>query len=167
MAETPVVSTLLMDRSDTLGNSQDVFSRRSLHVKIGNQDTEAIPVYVTDSPPTTPNTVITIFNAITNVSTNNLTTLVTYTVPALKTFNLQKIIVSGSNIAQYDFFVDSNQIARQRTYFSGGLNAEFNLNADPDRGLPLNSSQIVSVKVIHQRPDLGDFEATISGILVG
>jgi len=34
MPETPVISTLLMDRSDPLGNSDDGTGRRALHVKL-------------------------------------------------------------------------------------------------------------------------------------
>lgn len=33
-----------MDRGDPVGNSADVFGRRSLHVKIGNKPSEPIPV---------------------------------------------------------------------------------------------------------------------------
>jgi hypothetical protein len=44
----PVVSSLLMDRSSPLGNSDDVFGRQALHVKIGNKSNEPVPVYISD-----------------------------------------------------------------------------------------------------------------------
>lgn len=47
----PVLSSLLMDRSSPLGNSEDVFQRRALHVKIGNSLSEPIPVSITDATP--------------------------------------------------------------------------------------------------------------------
>ena len=40
-------SPLYMDRSLPLGNSQDTFSRRALHVKIGNSNAEPIPIAIT------------------------------------------------------------------------------------------------------------------------
>lgn len=44
MAEDKSLSSLVMDRSNPLGNSEDIFLRRSLHVKIGNKLNEPIPV---------------------------------------------------------------------------------------------------------------------------
>lgn len=52
--EENVVSTLFMDRSYPVGNSDDVFSRRAAHVKIGNKLSEPIPVTDTNDVSTTP-----------------------------------------------------------------------------------------------------------------
>jgi hypothetical protein len=41
--ETPVQSALFMDRDSSLGNSEDTFLRRALHVKVGNKTSEPIP----------------------------------------------------------------------------------------------------------------------------
>jgi hypothetical protein len=48
MGEDYQVSNLSMDRGKSLGNSEDVFGRRALHVKIGNKSSEPVPVYITD-----------------------------------------------------------------------------------------------------------------------
>lgn len=45
MAEDKALSTLLMDRSEPLGNSEDTFARRALHTKVGNKLTEPVPVF--------------------------------------------------------------------------------------------------------------------------
>lgn len=50
--ETPVTAALSMDRGNPLGNSEDVFLRRALHVKVGNKPGESIPVY--EATPGTP-----------------------------------------------------------------------------------------------------------------
>jgi len=47
MAEQSSYTALVMDRSDPLGNSQDVFDRRALHTKVGNKPSEPIPTYLT------------------------------------------------------------------------------------------------------------------------
>lgn len=43
MAEQPVISSLLMDRSEPIGNSQDALGRRSLHTLITNGS--VAPIY--------------------------------------------------------------------------------------------------------------------------
>jgi len=42
------ISSLLMDDSRPLGNTQDVFNKRALHVKIGNSSSEAVPVSISE-----------------------------------------------------------------------------------------------------------------------
>ena len=44
MAENYTYTALAMDRSEPVGNSIDIFSRRALHVKIGNTASEPIPI---------------------------------------------------------------------------------------------------------------------------
>lgn len=48
--ETPAISPVLMDRGTTLGNSEDTFGRRALHVKVGNKASEQIPVSIAAIP---------------------------------------------------------------------------------------------------------------------
>lgn len=48
--EQTVTSPLLMDRTGTLGNSEDVFLRRALHTKVGNKPTEPVPIYIVVQP---------------------------------------------------------------------------------------------------------------------
>jgi hypothetical protein len=158
---------MLMDRADPLGNETDVFGRRALHTIVGNSIDQPVPVFVTDQSPTSPEQVIIEFNAVTSVGTGLAQTILTYTVPALKKFSLQRVTVSGTNIAQYDCFVDSSQIGRLRTYFGGDLNAVFDFTSEPARGITYDSGQVINVTVVHQRPDLGDFEASMQGILIG
>lgn len=70
---------------------------------------------------------------------------------------LQKIVFSGSNIAEYELIIDGITEDKQRTYFGSPLNGEFNFN----QGLPLTVGQTLVVTVIHNRPDVGDFNARI------
>lgn len=70
---------------------------------------------------------------------------------------LQKIVFSGTNIAEYQLIIDGNIEDKKRTYFGNGLNGNFDFN----QGLTLVSGQIISVYVEHNRPTPGDFNARL------
>lgn len=70
---------------------------------------------------------------------------------------LQKVDFSGTNIAEYEFFIDGNIEDKQRTYFGNSLNGRFDFNS----GIKLEAGQNFQVKVNHNRPSLGDFNARI------
>jgi hypothetical protein len=44
MAEIPANSALIMDRGQPIGNTDDTFGRRAVHVKIGNKTDEPITI---------------------------------------------------------------------------------------------------------------------------
>lgn len=158
-----------MDRSNPLGNSDGVDLRRALHVKIRNADTDAIPVFIVEepTPPTTIRDVITPYNSISSVGTGILTNVITYTVPVASTFFLERIFVGGSNIATYAVLIDAVPIAQKRTWFSGDISVDFEFESISELGVKLIEGQVITVTVIHNRPDVGDFESTIIGVLVG
>ena len=66
---------------------------------------------------------------------------------------LQKIEFSGTNIAEFELVIDGNTEDKQRTYFGAALNGKFDFNG----GLSLGIGQVVTVYVVHNRPDVGDF----------
>lgn len=93
------------------------------------------------------------YNEISSVVNGALTTIVSYT--AIDDVVLKKVSISGTNIATYQVFIGSTKIDQQRTYFGSAL------NLDLDYGLSVTATQTVFVKVIHQRPDVGDFNGRI------
>lgn len=105
------------------------------------------------------------YNEITAVATSVLSTIQTYTAPVGKTTFLQKIEVSGSNIAEYTVEINAAVQDKKRTYFSGPLNAEFRF-VETGTGLPLQVGDVVTVRVIHLRPDTGDFNSRLQVIEV-
>jgi len=111
--------------------------------------------------PNSPKVIKQVFNTVTSVSSSILTTILSYTVPIGKTDFLGKIQVSGTNIAQYDVYLNSILFSRQRTYFGGSLNALFDYDFEQESGYQLNAGDNIQVKVIHTRPTLGDFEARL------
>lgn len=106
-------------------------------------------------------TVKSLFNSISSVTSGSLTTILSYTVPVATTDFLGKVEVSGTNIAQFEVYINTVLDARQRTYFGGELNAFFDYAFGTENGYKLNAGDLVEIKVIHSRPTLGDFEARI------
>lgn len=101
-----------------------------------------------------------IYNEALAVASGATTTLVTYTVPFAKTAILHRVTVSGTNIARYDVLINGTPIDTKRTNFGDNLNESFEYVVD-GHGLPLISGDAVTVKVLHNRPYIGDFEGRI------
>lgn len=106
-----------------------------------------------------------VYNEISSVVSGVLTTIQTYTAPAGKTTYLQKAEVSGTNIAEYTILVNATIEDKKRTYFGGDLNAMFKF-IETGTGLPLAVGDTVTTKVIHNRPNSGDFNSRIQVIEV-
>lgn len=66
---------------------------------------------------------------------------------------LQKIEFSGTNIAEYELVIDGNTEDKKRTYFGSSLNGNFDFN----QGLSILNGQNVTIYVVHNRPDVGNF----------
>lgn len=111
--------------------------------------------------------VISNFNSVSSVASGILTTIVSYTVPPAKSTYLCNVEVSGSNIARYDIYINSVLSARQRTEFTE-LNTNFIFNtASSNIGFKLATGTVVEIKVIHNRPFVGDFEARLLAVEEG
>ena len=108
-----------------------------------------------------------IYDEETLVPSGSTVVVTSYTVlPGFITF-LQKVDVSGNNIAQYDLLVNSIRIDRRRTWFNGGgLDTTFAFADDPVGGLQLNVGDIIEVIAYNFRPDPGDFNARIQVVKV-
>lgn len=107
------------------------------------------------------------FNEISAVATNVETTITTHTAAVGKTSRLQRIVFSGSNIAEYKVKVNGNTIDKKRTYFSGGLDGEFNFMGNDIPGLELSEGDVVTITVKHKRPVVGDFDSRIQVMEIG
>lgn len=110
---------------------------------------------------------ISVFNEITSVPSGVATLVASYTVPmAVTNSYLQRIEMSGENIAVFDIQINSVVSARKRTYW-GDFNAvSVFISDEPTRGLSLNPEDVVQVWVIHMRPSAADFEARIQAVEV-
>lgn len=109
--------------------------------------------------------VISNFNGISSVGSNILTTIITYIVPTDITTYLTSVEYSGDNIAVYEIYINNTLSARQRTNFGTSLNGIFSfIPLDDEWGYQLNTGDLLEIKVIHERPYVGDFEARILAI---
>lgn len=89
------------------------------------------------------------------------TTLVTYVVPAMTSAILEKVAVSGENIAKYRILVNGLAIETLRTYFGASLNALSDFTSMNGRGYTLQTGDVVTVSVLHGRLFVGDFSARL------
>jgi hypothetical protein len=90
------------------------------------------------------------------------TTLITLTAPLLG-YKLYRAEVSGENIALYRLKVNGVTKATKRTFFGGDLNEAF-VYEPFENGLELASGDVLTLTVLHQRPSLSNFEATLKGL---
>lgn len=101
-----------------------------------------------------------------NVAANAAQTILTYICPGTFTGSLQRISVSGENLAKYYVQVNGNTIETQRTYW-GNLNTVFNFMTDSSTGgYPLVAGDTVTINVINTSPTqiAADFEARLQVI---
>lgn len=107
-----------------------------------------------------------IFNEQLAVASGATVSLVSYTVPAGKTAILERIWVSGENIAKYEVYVNASKIDVGRTYFGSQLNALFEyMSSNGDYILASTNTVIVTIR--HDRPSSGNFEGRIQLTEIG
>lgn len=114
------------------------------------------------STPSAGNDVINKYSEANAVASGATTTVVTYTVPLSKTSAvLQRISVSGENIAKWTIFINSVQIDTRRTFFGSSLSEYFEFTTGGSDGVVLLPGDLIEVMVLHNRPFVADFEGRI------
>ena len=111
-----------------------------------------------------PGTIVSKYNETNSVSSGNLTTILTYTVPVGKTGMLQKCEVSGTTIATYTLLINNILMDKKVTMFGGSFNENFLYDLGSRTGLNLNSGDVVTVQVLFNRPSVNDFNARLQTI---
>jgi hypothetical protein len=106
-------------------------------------------------------TVISVYNQVLNIASGIETTLINYTVPPGYTAVLERISVSGENIARYDVLYNSNPFDTRRTMFGGNLTTDFDYTTGTSNGFVLNAGDTLIVQVLHERPYTGTFNARL------
>lgn len=100
------------------------------------------------------------FSEVTSVASSVLTTIQTYIVPLAATNHLQKVDISGTNIAAYTVVINGITQNKVYTHFNN-LNSVIDFMGNGQNGYPLTAGDIVQIKVIHNRPMLGDFNCRL------
>ena len=114
------------------------------------------------SVPVAGNVVINQYGEANSVASGITTNVVQYVTPAgLTQAILQRISVSGENIAKWTVFINGTQIDTRRTFWGSSLSEYFEFTTGGSDGVMLSPGDIVTVKVLHTRPYVGDFEGRI------
>jgi hypothetical protein len=139
--------------STRIGDGEDLWeidSNGAGHVTLDDADDET-PVHP--------------YNEIPSIASGADTDLLTYTVPVGKTAFLYRAEGSGENIARYKVLVNGTPIATRRTHHGSGLTATFDFVTGNKRQVVLQPGDIIKLKVLHNRPSAGDFEARLQLLL--
>jgi len=97
-------------------------------------------------------------NEITSIASGVETTIITVTA-SVSPIRVQKVEVSGENVALFRVKVGGVTISDKRSWW-GCFNQTFDYE-DFENGLLLNIGQVLTVTVLHNRPTLANFEATV------
>lgn len=90
------------------------------------------------------------------------TTIVQYMVPLILTSAiLQRISVSGENVGRFQVFINGTLIDTRRTYYGANFSEYFEFAVNTTDGYTLAPGDIVAVKILHNKPQVGDFEGRI------
>lgn len=107
------------------------------------------------------------YGEVSSVANSTLTTVTSYTVPAMKTASLETVSVSGSNIATYQVEINATVVDKKYTWFGGNLSEFFDFKTASGGSKQLTAGDIVRVRVIHSRSMVGDFNAKIDVVEIG
>ena len=108
-----------------------------------------------------------IYAEVSSVASATITTVATYTVPVGKKATLERISMSGQNIATYTAEVNAVAVDKKRTWFNGPMSEEMNFITSSGGSIQLVAGDIVRLRVIHGRPMVADFNARIDIIEIG
>lgn len=107
-----------------------------------------------------------IYNQITSIPRDTPSVILSYTVPAGKTFFVQLVEVGGDNVAHFTVEVGASVAATARTWFNGPFIEHIRFDGTGNAGLSLIAGVQIKVKVVHHRPVSGTFEGRIVGVLI-
>lgn len=145
------VECIITNNSDSiaLGTSTDLFTstnnsgKISLDVNISNSN---IPVSIVSVPPVSQSTEF-IYTERNNIASGINQQIGVYTVPSNTKTIVQRVFVSGDNIAKYQVRYNGNIVATKRTYYSG-LNEVFEFLQSLNNGFLMSPGDILSVTAL-------------------
>lgn len=111
-------------------------------------------------PPSAGGIFVNQFSEISSVPSGSLTDILTYVVPVSYTGTLCRVEVGGNNVATYEIYKNTELKARIRTWFGTALTHTCEFSSGTS-GPELVAGDTIKIKVIHNRPFTGDFEARL------
>ena len=100
------------------------------------------------------------FNEDEAVEVDDVTPLVSYTVPVGKVFYLDQITASGEAYAKFKVKIDGSENKVKRTSWGNGHNVEFNYNS-----FKVAEGKVILLEVLNCGDDTAPYEGTIEGRL--
>ncbi len=152
----------LMGNTDgkPIGNAEDALNV-NLRDTTGNAaGTISNPIYVSGATGQG-RVAVNEYNQIAAVASGITTDLILFTIPDDSNYALERISVSGDNIALFQVLINDVKIETQRTFIGGDLNTEFNFLSTTTIGYPLTEGDVVKVTVLQNRPDAGNYECRL------
>lgn len=153
----------------TLGGELEVaISDTDDSIQIGNGSGQklainsdgSINVVLENEAPTGSSVVRSVYNEVLAVASGTTTQINTYTVPVAKTAVLEKITVSGENIALFTVQLNGTTIDALRTGYIT-LNGTFDFLTGNSDGYTLVTGDIVTVQTLQMRPSVSNYECRI------
>jgi hypothetical protein len=115
----------------------------------------------TSAVPVSNATVKSIYNEVLAVASGLTTQVVSYTVPVGKTSVLQLGAASGENIAKFILQINGVTQDIARTMFAGPFNIQFQFETGNTSGFLLNTGDVATIQVLHNRSYTGDFNGRL------
>lgn len=100
---------------------------------------------------------VAIFNQVASIPTSVETSILAFTVPPGKQYLIEEITGSGENIAKFNVYIGTTLIDVKRTYYATDFNVKFDYRSQ-GKGILLSEGDILTLKVIQDNTDLGDFD---------
>jgi hypothetical protein len=105
--------------------------------------------------------VLNIYDEITGIASGSETVIVSFTAISGRSYWLQRAEFTGEQIALYKLYVNNVPIAAKRTHHGSGLSGGFEFVGADQEGLPIDVGDVVELRLLHNRPNTGDFEGRI------
>lgn len=122
--------------------------------EITNTASNPVPVEIVEG---SIGTLFKLYNEISSVASSSTATVITHTVPAATTLIINRIEVSGENIAEYSVKIEGVTQVKKRSYW-GDFDRTFEF-----KELTVTAGQTIIVEVSNFRPSSSDFNATLLG----
>lgn len=116
----------------------------------------------------TPNPSFNLYSEANSVAAGIETDVFTYLVPASPPItHLLRFEFGGTNIGRYRLYFGATVVRQFVTWFNGtGLTGIWEFTTSGGDGLAVSSGTTIKVTVIHDRPQVGDFFAQMTGLTV-
>lgn len=97
------------------------------------------------------------YSQVNAVASGSAIDIISYTVPAGKSFKIIKVFAEGTNKARYKILIDNIDTEIKRSWWT-----KFNVTFDLTE-LILTAGQVIKIEVLHSSSTTGDFSGNILG----